>query len=75
MIEGWYCKEKVDVSQSKGSKGQGDVFETLKLALSDFNDASPDYTVTRLKLSYLSYERTSSKILFVDEAVGNLDKA
>lgn len=52
-----------------------DVFETLTLALSDFNDASPDYTATRLKLSYLSYERTSSKILFVDEAVGNLDKA
>lgn len=54
----------------RGLRVKDDVFETLTLALSDFNDASPDYTVTRL-----SYERTSSKILFVDEAVGNLDKA
>lgn len=59
----------------RGLRVKDDVFETLTLALSDFNDASPDYTATRLKLSYLSYERTSSKILFVDEAVGNLDKA
>lgn len=59
----------------RGQRVKDDVFETLKLALSDFNDASPDYTVTRLKLSYLSYERTSSKILFVDEVVGNLEKA
>ena len=40
----------------RGQRVKDDVFETLKLALSDFNDASPDYTVTRLKLSYLSYE-------------------
>lgn len=59
----------------RGLRVKDDVFETLKLALSNLNDASPDYTATRLKLSYLSYERTSSKIPFVDEAVGNLDKA
>ena len=59
----------------RGLRVKDDVFETLTLALSDFNDASPDYTATRLKLSYSSYERTSSKILFIDEAVGNLDKA
>ena len=59
----------------RGLRVKDDVFETLTLALSDFNDVSPDYTATRLKLSYLSYERTSSKILFVDEVVGNLEKA